>query len=120
MFLAAYPRVQLKVQDELDRVLGERALTVDDFQDLPYTEASLNEAQRIRSVTPVGIPHGATEDTEICGYHIPKGTMVMCPLWSVHMDGEVWEDPDVFKPERFLDERLKFCKPEHFMPFQAG
>lgn len=49
---------QKKVQQELDGLLGERFPTLEDAAALPYTEASLAEAQRIRSVTPLGIPHG--------------------------------------------------------------
>lgn len=118
--MAAYPEVQLKVQEELDRVLTSRELTFDDFQHLPYTEASLYETERIRPIVPVGIPHGATEDTEFCGYYIPRSTMLICPLWSLHMDEEVWKDPHVFMPERFLNEEGKLYRPDHFMPFQVG
>ena len=36
------------------------------------------------------------------------------------MDEEVWEEPEVFRPERFLTEDGKLHKPKHFMPFGAG
>ena len=36
------------------------------------------------------------------------------------MDPEVWEEPEAFRPERFLTEDGKLHKPKHFMPFGAG
>ena len=36
------------------------------------------------------------------------------------MDPEVWEQPDTFRPERFLTEDGKLHKPKHFLPFGAG
>ena len=57
---------------------------------------------------------------ELEGHIIPKNTHVIPLLHGVHMDPEVWEEPEVFKPERFLTEDGKLHKPKHFMPFGAG
>nr|CAD7464348.1 unnamed protein product [Timema tahoe] len=61
LFMAQNPDVQTRVQEELDGVLQGRPLTLEDAAVLPYTEAALAETQRIRSVVPLGIPHGALE-----------------------------------------------------------
>lgn len=65
--MAAYPQEQTKVQEEIDAVLDGRRPTLEDLVNLPLTEAAICETQRIRSVVPVGIPHGTLEDTEIEG-----------------------------------------------------
>ena len=57
---------------------------------------------------------------EFEGHIIPKNTHVIPLLHGVHMDPEVWEQPDTFKPERFLTEDGRLHKPAHFMPFGAG
>ena len=36
------------------------------------------------------------------------------------MDPDLWEEPESFRPERFLTEEGKLHKPAHFMPFAAG
>lgn len=36
------------------------------------------------------------------------------------MDSELWEEPEEFRPERFINEEGKVYKPKHFMPFGAG
>ncbi|PSN36025.1 Cytochrome P450 306a1 [Blattella germanica] len=120
LYMAAYPDVQKRVQDEMDSVLGTRAPSLEDAPLLPYTEAAIAETQRIRSTVPLGIPHGSLEDTVLAGFHIPKGTMVVPLQWAVHMDPEHWPEPECFRPERFLKDDGGFNKPEAFIPFQTG
>lgn len=83
-------------------------------------EATLNETLRIRPVVPVGIPHGTLQDLMIGQYEIPKGTMIIPLLWAIHMNPEVWENPEDFNPWRFIDDEGKIIKSDYFMPFQAG
>lgn len=57
---------------------------------------------------------------EFRGYTIPKGTVILPNLWSVHRDPALWDDPDRFNPERFLDDNGKLLKKECFIPFGIG
>ena len=57
---------------------------------------------------------------ELEGHLIPRNTHVIPLLHGVHMDPEVWEQPEQFRPERFLTEDGALHKPKHFMPFGAG
>lgn len=41
-------------------------------------------------------------------------------LYSVHLDGEYWTDPEVFRPERHLSENGTVVKTDHLLPFGAG
>lgn len=111
--------LQKRIHEDLDRVCRD-APTLADAPGLPYLQAAVAESQRIRPVVPTGIPHGALRDTRIAGYRVPRGTMVMPLQWAVHMSPEYWSRPEVFDPERFLDEEGKFFRPEAFMPFQTG
>ncbi|XP_061685178.1 cytochrome P450 2U1 isoform X2 [Syngnathoides biaculeatus] len=54
------------------------------------------------------------------GFTIPQGTVLLPNLWSVHRDPAVWEQPDTFRPERFLDDEGKLVRKECFMPFGIG
>lgn len=119
LFMAIYPYEQEKIQKELDSVLNGRQPSLDDLPNLPVTKAALAETQRIRSVVPVGIPHGTLDDTTIEGFHVPKGTMVVPLQWAVHMDPKYWINPNIYDPSRFL-EHGKFVKRDYFIPFQTG
>ncbi len=103
LLLANRPEIQAKVQEELDTVIGRDALpTVDDRTRLPYTFACLAESMRYRTIGPFGLPHKASEDTEIGGYRIPQEAQVLGNIYSIHHDPRYWDSPEEFIPERFL------------------
>ncbi len=54
------------------------------------------------------------------GYDIPKGTMLAANFSQIHTDPAVWDDPETFKPERFLDGAGKFVSHLGWLPFSAG
>ncbi|XP_052570466.1 vitamin D 25-hydroxylase isoform X4 [Peromyscus californicus insignis] len=49
-----------------------------------------------------------------------QGTTVITNLYSVHFDEKYWKDPDIFYPERFLDNSGCFTRKEAFIPFSLG
>lgn len=114
--------VQEKIHRELDRVVGaERAPTLNDRMQLPYTEAVICEIQRIANVAPVGIVHRCTSDVMLGKYTIPKDTMALVSLYSLHMDKKYWRDPHIFRPERFLNEQGDgLMSHDYFIPFGMG
>ncbi|KAI5623566.1 cytochrome P450, family 2, subfamily AD, polypeptide 2 [Silurus asotus] len=120
-FMMKYPEIQKKVQDEIDKVIGQsRQARIADKANMPYTEAVIHEIQRMGNIVPLGFPKMATKDTELGGFFIPKGTAVTTNLSSVLNDKSQWETPDTFNPGHFLDEQGRFLKKEAFLPFSAG
>ncbi|XP_076057346.1 methyl farnesoate epoxidase-like [Oratosquilla oratoria] len=121
MFMCLYPEVQQKVQKELGEVVGwSRYPSMGDKTNLPYTEATYTEIMRIRCPAIFTVPHYAERDTVLKGYHVPKDTLVMVNLYSVLMDPDHFEEPENFRPERFLDENGKFQRDERIIPFGKG
>ncbi|XP_071534349.1 cytochrome P450 306a1 [Panulirus ornatus] len=119
--MALYPEVQGKIHRELDEVIPDgESVTLEEASLLPYTQASVLESQRLRSILPLGIPHGATQELEIDGYRVPQGTMLLPLQWYVHHDPLIWDDPDTYRPERFIDQEGKVIRHPAFMPFQTG
>ncbi|NXS60201.1 CP1A4 protein, partial [Brachypteracias leptosomus] len=104
MYVALYPDIQKKIQEELDQTIGrERRPRLSDRGTLPYTEAFILEMFRHSSFLPFTIPHSTTKATVLNGYYIPKDTCVFVNQWQVNHDEKLWKDPSVFKPERFLN-----------------
>ncbi|CAN7943787.1 unnamed protein product [Ixodes pacificus] len=70
----------------------------------------------------MGVPREADEDVIVQGYLIPSGTVVMANIWAVHMDPDLWEAPEEFRPERFLtkDGSRLIDKPDWLVPFSVG
>ncbi|XP_049797832.1 probable cytochrome P450 304a1 [Schistocerca nitens] len=121
MYVAFFPEVQKRVQQELDSIIGPSRLpNLNDRPNLPYTEATLRETMRFQTLLPIGIPHLALDDAKVKGYNIPKGTVVVTNLWSMHMDKDVWGDPDRFRPDRFLGPDGKITNKDYTLPFSTG
>ncbi|XP_035002562.1 cytochrome P450 2U1 [Hippoglossus stenolepis] len=121
LYMVLYPDIQEKVQAEIDDVVGKhRVPSLTDKGSLPFTEATIMEVQRLIVVVPLGIPHMASKTTEFRGYTIPKGTVILPNLWSVHRDPSVWDEPDNFNPARFLNDDGTLLRKDCFMPFGIG
>ncbi|XP_070844320.1 cytochrome P450 2U1 [Chaetodon trifascialis] len=121
LYMVLHPDVQDRVQAEIDEVVGtQRVPSLTDKGSLPFTEATIMEVQRLTVVVPLAIPHMASKTAEFRGYTIPKGTVVLANLWSVHRDPTVWDDPDSFNPARFLDDEGHLVRKECFIPFGIG
>ncbi|XP_033110562.1 cytochrome P450 2U1-like [Anneissia japonica] len=121
LYMIVFPDVQEKVQAELDRVCQGSVPSLKNRPNLPYTEATLMEIQRMANITALSYPHKTTESTELCGYNIPAGETIFVNLYSVHVDPKCWKDPEVFRPERFLDGNGNVISTQPgLMPFSAG
>ncbi|KAI1215193.1 cytochrome P450 [Annulohypoxylon truncatum] len=101
------PQFVPKAQKELDRVIGSGRLpTFDDMPQLPYVKAVAAETLRWRPVAVLGgTPHASTADDVYKGMFIPKGSTIIAPLWSIHLNESDFPDPDRFQPERFTGNR---------------
>ncbi|XP_061712129.1 cytochrome P450 306a1 [Cydia pomonella] len=118
LYMALYPEEQERIRTEILNVYPEEDQV--DSTRLPLLMAAICETQRIRSIVPVGIPHGCLQDTMLGGYKVPKGAMVIPLQWAMHMDPEAWKDPEEFKPSRFISHDGSLLKPQEFIPFQTG
>jgi cytochrome P450 len=77
----------------------------------------LKESQRLHTIATGGIARECSQDTSICGFDVPKGTIVQANYRGLHLNPKVYEDPLEFKPERWLDKEAN-SKP--FFPFAGG
>ncbi|XP_010183811.1 PREDICTED: cytochrome P450 2C19-like isoform X3 [Mesitornis unicolor] len=121
LLLLKYPKIQEKVQEEIDQVVGRsRKPCVADRTRMPYTDAVVHEIQRFISLIPLSLPHTVTKDTPFREYVIPKGTTIYPILSSVLHDSKEFPNPNEFDPGHFLNKSGTFRKSDFFMPFSAG
>ncbi|TFY69584.1 hypothetical protein EVG20_g3094 [Dentipellis fragilis] len=123
-YLAANPRVQKKLQQELDEVLGNDDDPVSNFdaiKRLTYMDAVINEVLRIYSTSGIGLPRAAPEGgMVVLGKHFPSGAVLSTPTYTIHRDQETWgEDSDDFRPERWFEREPEKIQ-KAFNPFSFG
>ncbi|KAL4260006.1 cytochrome P450 family protein [Pleurotus pulmonarius] len=69
---------------------------------LPHLNALIKELHRFRPIVPTGVPDVASRDTQCNGFVIPQGSIIFMNTWGVFHDPELFDDPESFKPERYL------------------
>uniref|UniRef100_A0ACD5XHC6 Uncharacterized protein n=1 Tax=Avena sativa TaxID=4498 RepID=A0ACD5XHC6_AVESA len=120
------PDVLVKATEEIDAVVGmPRLLEERDLTCLPYLRCIIAETLRMYPIAPHLTPHQASCDCIVADgqYVIRQGTMLLVDVYSMQRDPAMWDDPTIFKPERFAvgkditeggDKKLKM------MPFGMG
>ena len=97
----------------------DRLPSLEDRPNLHYLQAVTHESQRISALAYGGIARIASKDTRLGGYDIPKGTRLNYAIYEMMNDPAYWEDPDKFRPERFM-RAGKFQLDDRFIPFGIG
>ncbi|KAK9757229.1 hypothetical protein RND81_01G150000 [Saponaria officinalis] len=120
--LLRHPEAMKKLQDEVRSITNNQAhVTEDDLDKMVYLKAVIKETLRLYPPIPLLVPRESTHAVKINGYDIPAGTRVITNAWAIHRDPLTWEEPDAFRPERFLDCPIDF-KGQDFelIPFGFG
>jgi cytochrome P450 len=62
----------------------------------------------------------ALEDVELAGYTIPAKSTVIMSQWVMHRDPRFYDEPEEFRPDRWLQERYKSAPRFTYFPFGGG
>ncbi|XP_031844865.2 methyl farnesoate epoxidase isoform X1 [Nomia melanderi] len=120
-YLVVHRDVQLKIQDEIDKTIGRSVCpSLSDKNRLPYLNAALTEVSRLANVAPNSLPHRALSDSNLLGFEIKRNYTLIANFKSVHLDKEHWGDPEVFRPERFINKEGEFVDDPWVMAFGIG
>jgi len=111
------PDVRARLEAEVD-ALGHTP-TYDDLKQLPFTLAVFKEAMRL--YPPVYfIARRSVEDVVVGGHRILKRSIVIVNVIGLHRRPDVWPEPALFDPTRFLGEREKQIPRGAYLPFSVG
>jgi cytochrome P450 len=118
--LSEHEAVEARVHAEVDEVLRQSARpSFDDVQRLRYTEMVLAESMRLYPPA-WALGRLAVKETEIGGYRIAPGALVLLSQYVTHRDGRFYAEPERFDPERWLPE-ARAARPQFsYFPFGAG
>ena len=117
--LAAHPEWQDRCRDESAR-LGDGPLDIESLEKLETLDLVMNES--LRMVTPLHFTMRQTvRDTDLLGYYLPAGTLMLVWRSMNHRLPELWTEPDKFDPERFAEPCAEHKKHRYaFAPFGGG
>lgn len=127
--LINHPNVFQKVREEIYSVVGKNRLVKEsDIPNLPYLQAVVKETLRLYPPGPV-TTRECRQNCKIAGFDIPEKTAVAINLYAIMRDPNLWDDPNEFRPERFMvyskeqdisdDNEVKGPR-FNFVPFGAG
>lgn len=115
--LLNHQEILKKARIEIDNKIGlDRLVDEPDIVNLPYLQNIILETLRLYPAAPLLLPHLSSEDCQVGGYDMPRGTMLVMNVWAIHRDPELWEESERFKPERFDKEG----EAQKVMPFGLG
>lgn len=112
--LCQHPGFMTSIRNQFQAVCDDRLPTMEDLPQLSEALHVFEESARL--YPPIwAMERHVIADDEIAGYHIPKGSGVIISPYTLHRHPEFWEEPETFRPERFL-------KRDHasYFPFGAG
>jgi len=73
------------------------------------------------SVAPLLLPHEATKDFTVNGFHIRKKSRVIINAWAIGRDPSVWSDAEKFFPDRFVGSNIDVRGRDfELIPFGSG
>uniref|UniRef100_A0A6N2LHS9 Cytochrome P450 n=1 Tax=Salix viminalis TaxID=40686 RepID=A0A6N2LHS9_SALVM len=103
--LVKYQQIQEKLFVEIKGVVqdGDESIKQEELQKKLYLKALILEGLRRHPPGHFVLPHAVTEDVILGKYVVPKNATINFMVAEMGWDPEVWEDPMVFKPERFLE-----------------
>jgi cytochrome P450 family 6 len=115
--------IQQEARKEVESIVKkyDGEITYEAIQDMNYLQRVMNET--LRKYPPAGVVFRiAGEDYKVknTNHVIEKGTTVFIPVYAVHHDPEIYENPSKFDPDRFLPEEVAKRHNLSFLAFGAG
>ncbi|XP_051123273.1 cytochrome P450 71A8-like isoform X2 [Andrographis paniculata] len=116
-----HPEVLKRLQAEVRGILKDRVdITDHDLEKMTYLKAVIKETLRLHPPIPLPL-HKARNDVKLMGYEVSAGTWVAINIFAIGRDPKIWDEPEKFNPDRFLNSSIDF-KGQDFelIPFSSG
>lgn len=118
LYLCAFDRdVQEQARAEARHVLNGRIAEAADVVNLPITRHIIDEALRMYPAAGM-ISRTALQEDTLCDRQIKPGDTVVVPIYALHRNELLWNDPNAFLPYRFADR--KAIDRYAYLPFGDG
>ena len=113
-WVGSHPEVAKRVQEELEGLSSDDDISA--IQALPYLDAVIRECLRLYPAVPE-VVRMLAKPLELRGFTLPAGMNVAACSAVLHMDPELFPDPDQFNPDRFITRGYSGFE---YIPFGGG
>jgi cytochrome P450 len=117
--IAAHAPTQERLAEEARTVLNGRAATADDYDALPFTRQVIEETLRLYPPAAFLSRNAVAKDV-LVDREIDAGDTVMLPIYTLHRNKLLWDNPDVFDPDNFTSDKVKARDRFAYVPFGQG
>ncbi len=117
--LSKSAELQEALAEEADRVIGDGPVTADTIKALDLHERVIKEILRLYPPVPA-IPRRVMSPTKLCYMDLDVGDAVLIGVYPMHRHQDLWNDPSIFDPDRFLPERDEVQHRYQWLPFGGG
>jgi cytochrome P450 len=117
--LSQNPAAETRLHGELRGVLKGRSPEPGDLRNLPYLDALLHEVLRLYPPAYI-TARTSIEPCQIGGYDFPAGSTILMSQWVMHRDSRFYDEPQAFRPERWLDGLADRLPAGAYFPFGDG
>lgn len=114
-WLHRQPEIRQKLLAEFADVTDATDYTT--IAKLPYLNAVCNETLRIYPVAMLALPRRVEKPLQLLGYDLEVGSLLLGCIYLLHHREDLYPNPKVFRPERFLERQYA---PGEFLPFGGG
>ena len=137
-FLAQNPEYHDKLMEEIQLTFDDNLdITYEKLWKMSYLDAFVKEQMRLtcpvnrfairetiqhlfNDILNFRIDRRTVRDCYLGDIHLPKNTSVVIPIWTLHRDPDFFDEPEVFKPERFMSENVSDIDEYSYLPFATG
>ncbi|HVZ51241.1 MAG TPA: cytochrome P450, partial [Pseudolabrys sp.] len=117
--LTLFPEAEAELLAEMESELGGKPAPAGSLERLPFTRAAIEETMRLYPPAPF-MGRQAIEADELAGEKVAAGTEILIAPWVLHRHRLLWQEPELFRPERFSPERRGQIARGAYIPFGLG
>jgi len=101
-YLAAYPEYMEPLREEVEEVTTREGWGKSALGKLHKVDSFLKESARLNPAELISLKRKTLKDVTLSdGTFLPKGTHVSIASFAIHLDPDVWENPETFDGFRF-------------------
>ncbi|KAI0525222.1 hypothetical protein KFK09_004615 [Dendrobium nobile] len=124
-FLEGCPKAVQQLREEHQIIArrkmerGETGLDWEDYKQMEFSQCVINETLRLGNVVRF-VHRKAIQDVRYGGYDIPCGWKVLPVFAAVHLDSDLYNEPQQFNPWRWQRCSSGAASNNNFMPYGGG